>query len=227
MSVVAIIWVLYGYSMAFSEGGAFNAYFGGFSKAFLVGVTPESTVETFTDGVVIPEYGGDTQWTNLAAAYRYLSEPIRTMIDGLHAVHHNVLPPREGTGMTELKSTFQSKDIRSVHPVVRVHPETGERSLVLGHFVKRILGVSAHDSAHLFQVFQEHVTRLENTVRWRWAVGDVAVWDNRSTQHYAVNDYGDQHRVVRRVTVDGDVPVSVDGKRSVARSKTPRQAVAA
>jgi alpha-ketoglutarate-dependent taurine dioxygenase len=71
-------------------------------------------------------------------------------------------------------------------------------------------------------VFQEHVTRLENTVRWRWAVGDVAVWDNRATQHYAVNDYGDQHRVVRRVTVAGDVPVSVDGRRSVLETRRPR-----
>ena len=67
---------------------------------------------------------------------------------------------------------------------------------------------------------------LDWALRWRWAVGDVAVWDNRATQHYAVNDYGDQHRVVRRVTVAGDVPVSVDGRRSVLRSKTPRQAAA-
>ncbi len=105
---------------------------------------------------------------------------------------------------------------------MRVHPETGERTLLLGHFVKRILGLSSHDSAHLFQVFQEHITRLENTVRWRWAVGDVAVWDNRATQHYAINDYGDQHRVVRRVTVEGDVPVGVDGRRSVLLSKAPK-----
>ena len=59
-------------------------------------------------------------------------------------------------------------------------------------------------------------------MRWRWAVGDVAVWDNRATQHYAINDYGDQHRLVRRVTVDGDVPVGVDGRRSVTRKKAPK-----
>ncbi len=66
------------------------------------------------------------------------------------------------------------------------------------------------------------MTRLENTVRWRWSVGDVAIWDNRATQHYAINDYGDQQRFVRRVTVDGDIPVSVDGRQSVMR-KLPNE----
>src|SRR4030095_9469235 len=95
-------------------------------------------------------------------------------------------------------------------------------SLFLGPFVRRLAGFFSHDSQHLFQVFQEHITKLENTVRWRWAVGDVAVWDNRATQHYAINDYGDQHRLVRRVTVDGDVPVAIDGRRSVTRRRAPK-----
>ena len=56
-------------------------------------------------------------------------------------------------------------------------------------------------------------------MRWRWAAGDVAIWDNRATQHYAINDYGDQPRVVRRVTIAGDVPVGVDGRRSVSRKR--------
>jgi taurine dioxygenase len=68
-------------------------------------------------------------------------------------------------------------------------------------------------------LLQDHITRLENTVRWRWSVGDVVIWDNRATQHYAINDYGDQHRVVRRVTVDGDIPVGIDGRQSVTRKK--------
>ena len=63
---------------------------------------------------------------------------------------------------------------------------------------------------------------LDANADGRWAVGDVAVWDNRATQHYAINDYGDQHRLVRRVTVDGDVPVGVDGRRSVARKQTAK-----
>jgi taurine dioxygenase len=105
-----------------------------------------------------------------------------------------------------------------------VHPESGERSLILGHFVKRFVGLSGFDSQRLFEVLQSYVTRLENTVRWRWAEGDVAVWDNRATQHYAINDYGHQHRVVRRVTVDGEVPAAIDGRRSRTLSVKAREA---
>jgi alpha-ketoglutarate-dependent taurine dioxygenase len=106
---------------------------------------------------------------------------------------------------------------------VRVHPETGERTLLLGHFVQKLLNLPSADSAHLLAILQDHVTRLDNTVRWHWAVGDVAIWDNRATQHIAVDDYGDQPRVMRRVTIAGDVPISVDGRRSVARKKAQRR----
>ncbi|WP_437597033.1 TauD/TfdA family dioxygenase [Sorangium sp. So ce590] len=178
--------------------------------------------------LVVPPYGGDTVWANTVAAYEDLTPALRELADKLWAVHSNQYdyqarkPKSSAEDVRRYHEVFTSTVYETEHPVVRVHPETGERSLVLGHFVKNLVGVSSHDSAHLFQVLQEHVTRLENTVRWRWAVGDVAVWDNRATQHYAINDYGDQHRVVRRVTVDGDVPVSVDGRRSATRSKAPR-----
>ncbi|KYF76136.1 TauD/TfdA dioxygenase family protein [Sorangium sp. So ce1153] len=182
--------------------------------------------------LVIPQYGGDTVWANTVAAYEELSPALRELADKLWAVHSNQYdyqarrPEVSPEDERRYQEVFTSTVYETEHPVVRVHPETGERSLVLGHFVKNILGVSSHDSAHLFQVLQDHVTRLENTVRWRWAVGDVAVWDNRATQHYAINDYGHQHRLVRRVTVDGDVPVSIDGKRSVTRKKAQRASAA-
>jgi alpha-ketoglutarate-dependent taurine dioxygenase len=182
--------------------------------------------------LVVPASGGDTVWANTAAAYQDLDPTLRELADKLWALHSNEYdyaarrPEVSPESEQRYREVFTSTVYETEHPLVRVHPETGERTLVLGHFVKRILGLSSHDSSHLFQVFQDHITRLENTVRWRWAVGDVAVWDNRATQHYAVNDYGDQHRVVRRVTVAGDVPVGVDGRRSVQRSKTPRQAAA-
>ncbi|WP_437665663.1 TauD/TfdA dioxygenase family protein [Sorangium sp. So ce1182] len=182
--------------------------------------------------LVIPQYGGDTVWANTVAAYEDLTPALRELADKLWAVHSNEYdyqarrPQSSPEDERRYQEVFTSTVYETEHPVVRVHPETGERSLVLGHFVKRIAGVSSSDSAHLFQVLQEHVTRLENTVRWRWAVGDVAIWDNRATQHYAINDYGDQHRVVRRVTVDGDVPVSIDGRRSVTRKKAPRVSAA-
>ena len=101
---------------------------------------------------------------------------------------------------------------------MRVHPETGERSLVLGHFVKKFVGLNSSESVALFKVLQDRVTKLENTVRWTWEPGDVAMWDNRATQHYAVADFDDQPREMRRITVAGDVPVSVDGQGSIVRS---------
>jgi len=180
--------------------------------------------------LVLPAAGGDTTWANTAAAYQDLTPELRSLADKLWALHSNdydyqVNRETSAADRERYHQVFTSTTYETEHPVVHVHPETGERHLLLGHFVKKILGVSSADSARLFQLLQDHVTRLENTVRWRWQVGDVAVWDNRATQHYAINDYGDQHRVVRRVTVNGTAPVSIDGKRSVTRKTTPRAAV--
>lgn len=174
-------------------------------------------------GVVIPAAGGDTVWANTAQAYLDLPAPLRALADQLWALHTNEYDyaSRFNTseaGLKRYREIFTSTLYETEHPVVRVHPETGERTLVLGHFVKKLLGYPTSDSDHLLQLLESYVIRLENTVRWRWSVGDVAIWDNRATQHYAINDYGDQHRVVRRVTVAGDVPVSVDGRRSVSRN---------
>jgi alpha-ketoglutarate-dependent taurine dioxygenase len=177
----------------------------------------------------VPASGGDTVWANTAAAYEDLSPQLRALADTLWALHTNEYdyqarrPDASTAEQRHYHEVFTSTVYETEHPVVRVHPETGERTLLLGHFVKKLLGVSSHDSAQLFNVLQEHITRLENTVRWRWAPGDVAVWDNRATQHYAINDYGDQLRLVRRVTVDGDVPVGVDGRRSVTRAVSAKR----
>jgi taurine dioxygenase len=179
--------------------------------------------------LVVPTAGGDTTWANTVAAYQDLPPELREVADKLWALHTNEYDyqARRTKATTEdlkyYEEVFTSTVYETEHPLVRVHPETGERSLLLGHFFKKFIGFSTYDSQRLFEVFQEHITRLENTVRWRWAVGDVAVWDNRATQHYAINDYGDQHRLVRRVTVDGDVPVGVDGRRSVTRKRVPKE----
>jgi len=177
--------------------------------------------------LVLPPAGGDTTWANTAAAYQDLTPELRALADQLWALHSNdydYQANRETSPADRERyhEVFTSTTYETEHPVVHVHPETGERNLLLGHFVKKILGVSAADSVRLFQLLQDHVTRLENTVRWQWQVGDVAVWDNRATQHYAINDYGDQHRVVRRVTVNGTAPVAIDGRRSVIRKQARR-----
>jgi alpha-ketoglutarate-dependent taurine dioxygenase len=183
--------------------------------------------------ITVPAFGGDTTWANTAAAYESLSPELRTLAERLWALHTNqydYLANKKGAGergsseeeLARYQEVFTSTVYETEHPVVHVHPESGEKHLLLGHFVKKILNVSSADSAHLYQLLQSHVTRLEHTVRWSWAAGDVAVWDNRATQHYAINDYGDQLRVMRRVTVDGVAPVSVDGRRSVTRKQAVR-----
>ncbi|MEG1041045.1 MAG: TauD/TfdA family dioxygenase [Pseudomonas sp.] len=170
--------------------------------------------------VVAPASGGDTVWANTAAAYRDLPAELQALADQLWAVHSNeydyagAKPNVTEQQQESYRRIFTSTVYETEHPVVRVHPVSGEKNLLLGHFVKRLKGYSQFDSTHLFNLLQSHVTRLENTVRWRWQAGDVAIWDNRATQHYAVDDYGTQNRVVRRVTLQGDVPVGVLGQRS-------------
>ena len=170
--------------------------------------------------VVAPVAGGDTVWANTATAYNDLSPALRALAEELWAVHSNeydyagAKPEVSVEQLENYRRIFTSTVYETEHPVVRVHPVSGEKHLLLGHFVKRLKGYSQADSQHLFGLLQSHVTRLENTVRWRWQAGDVAIWDNRATQHYAVDDYGTQDRVVRRVTLQGDVPVSVRGERS-------------
>jgi alpha-ketoglutarate-dependent sulfate ester dioxygenase len=177
--------------------------------------------------VTLPPYGGDTAWANTVTAYESLAPQLRTLAESLHALHTNAYDYAEqsggGVGGRSARDeqhhaeVFLSTVFQTEHPVVRVHPETGERALLLGQFVKEILDVSASDSRYLFELFQRHVTRLENTVRWHWTPGDVAIWDNRATQHYAIDDYGDLPRRMHRVTVAGDIPTGVDGYRSQAR----------
>ncbi|HSC85285.1 MAG TPA: TauD/TfdA family dioxygenase [Pseudomonas sp.] len=175
--------------------------------------------------VVAAEAGGDTVWANTATAYQDLPESLRELADKLWAVHSNeydyaaIKPNVDPVFVKEYLKVFTSTVYETEHPVVRVHPVSGERTLLLGHFVKRIKGLSRDDSQRLFDILQGYVTRLENTVRWRWQVGDVAIWDNRATQHYAVDDYGQQQRIVRRVTLAGDVPVAIDGRHSLSSRK--------
>jgi taurine dioxygenase len=174
-------------------------------------------------GVTIPPYGGTTVWANTVAAYEALPLALRALVDQLWAVHTNDYdyvadvedPEGDGPERDALdRRQFRSTAYETEHPVVRVHPETGERSLLLGHFVKRFVGLNSSESTAVFQLLQNRVTRLENTVRWSWQQGDVAMWDNRATQHYAVADFDNHRREVRRVTVAGDVPVALDGRRS-------------
>jgi alpha-ketoglutarate-dependent sulfate ester dioxygenase len=169
-------------------------------------------------GIVIPPYGGNTLIANSAAAYADLPAELRSFADRLWAVHTNdydyVLPRAESAKAAEYREVFVSTKYKTGHPVVRVHPESGERGLFIGGFAQKIVGLSTSESRTLLDLFQAYVTRPENIVRVQWNPGDLVLFDNRITQHYAPDDYGDLPRRLHRVTVAGPTPVGVDGKSS-------------
>jgi alkyl sulfatase len=175
--------------------------------------------------VSLPSYGGTTAWASTEAAYEQLPAPLRVLTENLWAVHTNQYDyVREyddrheelADTVREYREEFVREYYETEHPVVRVHPETGNRVLLLGHFIKQFVGLGPTESATLFNLLQARVTKLENTIRWSWQPGDLAIWDNRATQHYAVADYDDQYRRLNRVTLAGDIPVDIHGRRSRA-----------
>ena len=165
---------------------------------------------------IVPPYGGDTQFTNLAAAYNGLSETMRGFLDGLHGIHRIAAPP--GTEPSKyMEDTIRENGMVSEHPLIRVHPESGERILFVSpSFLKSIVGMSPRESQILIEFLWEHIVRAEYTVRFAWQPGSIAFWDNRATSHLAPMDIfdADFDRQFYRVTLAGDVPVGVDGRPS-------------
>jgi len=151
-----------------------------------------------------PTGGGDTCWGSMYTAYETLSEPIRAMINGLSAEHsaYKVLPLLGGAN-----GDYLQERMRNTHPVVRVHPETGRQALFVNElWTEKIVGISQHESDCLLRMLWEHAQRPEFTMRWQWRVNDLALWDNRAFQHYAVRDYAGT-RVLQKGYVQGDRPV--------------------
>ncbi len=166
---------------------------------------------TVLRSLVVPADCGDTLWANTVAAYDCLPVPLQRLADNLWVQHSNDYDHTERQpGADSQLTALRARIMRVEHPAVRVHPDTGERSLLLGNSMKRFVGFTRSETEILYQLLQSYVTRAENVVRWRWREGDFAVWDNRATQHMAINDYGDQLRVMQRVTVRGDVAQAID-----------------
>ncbi|MFJ5836867.1 TauD/TfdA dioxygenase family protein [Streptomyces shenzhenensis] len=165
----------------------------------------------------VPPYGGDTTWSNLAAAYAGLSAPVRAFADTLRAEHRLGVGYQSRPGDDAYLRHLLDHQVASVHPLVRVHPETGERVLyVNGYYVERIVDVSRPESAALLEMLLAQAVRPEYTVRFRWEPGSVAFWDNRATIHLAPSDSAHLGfpRTMHRVMLAGDVPVGVDGRPS-------------
>nr|WP_320772934.1 TauD/TfdA family dioxygenase [Streptomyces sp. CRN 30] len=164
--------------------------------------------------VVLPPHGGDTSWADSQLAYESLSPGLRALIDPLTAVHdgsrefgYYLAQKRNGRGNLWEGEVF-TELVPVEHPVVRVHPESGRKGLFVNPgFTSHIAGVSEHESRGILDILYAHLTKPEHVVRHRWQPGDVTLWDNRSTAHYANRDYGDEHRVMHRITLRGDTPV--------------------
>ena len=140
--------------------------------------------------VKCPEIGGDTMWSNLNAAYEALSDPLKDLCEGITALHD--------------ASPHGRPDKTAIHPVVRLHPVSGKKVLYVNeHFTRRIVEMTMDESDMLLSHLTKWVTQPQFTVRYHWTEGTIAMWDNRSTQHYVVNAF-DGERIIQRVTVMGD-----------------------
>lgn len=153
---------------------------------------------------VVPEVGGDTMWSSLYAAYDRLPEGMKRDLEGLEAVHdlgdfRNAFPGKE-----KLDSAV-GRFGHMVRPLIATHPVTGRKFLNFNEaFVTHILGLTANESNGLRIWLANHMNRPEDQLRWRWQAGDLAMWDNRCTMHYAVADYLPAYRCMNRVTVVRD-----------------------
>ncbi|WP_166358326.1 taurine dioxygenase [Pseudomonas akapageensis] len=160
----------------------------------------------------LPAYGGDTLWASGIAAYEALSKPLKKLLDGLTATHDFTKSfPLERFGSTAEDLARWEQTRRNnpplSHPVIRTHPVSGRKSLFVNEgFTTRINELTDIESEAILKLLFAHATRPELTIRWRWQENDVAFWDNRVTQHYAVDDYRPQRRVMHRATILGDRP---------------------
>lgn len=153
---------------------------------------PDPSVLSILQMKRCPPVGGDTLWANLHAAYDELSAPMQSLCDGLTALH-------DATPHNHPEQT-------TIHPVVRIHPETGRKALYVNeHFTRRLVELNAGESRVLLDYLTQWVTQPRFTIRYRWTEGTVAIWDNRCTQHFVVNDF-EGERIIHRVTVMGDHP---------------------
>jgi taurine dioxygenase len=160
----------------------------------------------------LPAYGGDTLWASGIAAFDALSKPLQRLLDGLTATHDFTRSfPLERFGTTPEDvarwEETRRKNPPLSHPVIRTHPVSGRKSLFVNEgFTTRINELESAESEAILKLLFSHATRPEFTIRWRWQENDVAFWDNRATQHYAVDDYRPQRRVMHRATILGDKP---------------------
>ena len=161
---------------------------------------PEPPSITILSAREIP-VGGDTMWSSQYHAYETLSDGMKRLLDGVRAEFAGTRLARRLGGEREIPTCL--------HPVVRTHPETGRKALFVGHpgdTMRRFEDMSPEESLPLIEYLYEHSSRPDRVYRHRWSNGDVVMWDNRCTMHYAIHDYGEQTRSLHRISIRGDTP---------------------
>jgi taurine dioxygenase len=168
---------------------------------------PEPPFATALRAASVPPVGGDTCWADMEAAYDALSEPMKRMLDGLTAVY-SMQPTidREQLLKQAMRVKGLPRQVESIHPVVTVHPETGRKALFVNECTTvRIVELTPIESMQVLTALFMHIRTPDFQCRWRWSANDLAFWDNRSVQHYAVPDYDDA-RVMERIELAGAAP---------------------
>jgi alpha-ketoglutarate-dependent taurine dioxygenase len=177
-------------------------------------------------GDKMPPYGGDTQFADMVAAYNALSPVMQEFVDGLRGIHR--YQGNAGTNTSkEYLETLNKNLIITEHPLVRVHPETGEKALyVAPSFLESVVGLTPTESNALLVMLKTHVARPEFAVRFKWSSHSLAMWDNRQVLHLGPKDIVNSQfdREIHRTTLMGDIPVGPDGKQSVSIEGNPIKA---
>jgi taurine dioxygenase len=166
---------------------------------------------------IVPERGGDTLWCSMTAAHDGLSPTMQAMITGLEVVHDNsafidaarvkMKSAGGGAEVDDLMDRLRTEYPPVVHPLVRTHPDTGRRALFLGgDFMRRIVGLHPDESRAILDLLARHIDDARYQVRWRWTPGDLAIWDERSTNHRSAGDHFPQARSIRRIEITGSRP---------------------
>lgn len=177
---------------------------------------PQPAMGTILLARETPDYGGDTLFANMYDAYDALSDGMKAMLEGVKAVSSGDNFKQDGgKSRKDVYGQYHTMQVRdpapaekttNAHPVVRTHPETGRKALYAGGHWRHFEGMTEAESAPLMAFLREHSTRPEFTCRFRWQPGSIAFWDNRCTQHFAIDDYPGKTRVMHRITVCGDEP---------------------
>ena len=190
------------------EGGRANVWHSD------VSISPKPPMGSVLHMKNCPAWGGDTMWSDMTAAYDALSDRMKSYLEGLEAVHdlagtvRGIIRARSRQTKAPLGEAPDLQNLpRARHPIIRTHPVTGRKILYVNPtFTAHIEGLPPAEADAILAFLFQHQDRPEFQCRWRWREGDVAIWDNRATHHYAIADYGDEPRTIHRVTLQGETP---------------------